>query len=511
MIFFKSKKPLKVLFVTSEAAPFAKVGGLGEVMFSLSRALRKIGLDVRVMLPRYASIDPAVYHLEKIYDQLGVPTAPQNNGQILYCNVFRFNPTSDLRSPVTTYFLENREYYEMRSNAYGYVDDRIRFALLCRGALEFFNAYSDWRPEVIVGTDWEGGFLPCFLRTDYAEYKNLKSIATVFSIHNLGNQGTKIHHRFIPELERDSGQGPIPDFFTPAMDNINGVWRGIRYSDVINTVSPTHVKEIMTEEFGEGVDALLRERRDRVFGILNGIDLDTNNPANDSFISTPFDSKNSEARARNKIALQEHFGLPKNEHVFVMGVVARLTRQKGFTLFPPIIEPFLKITKAQLIVVGSGDTQLMEFFQELEKKYPEQVRAHLQYSETLPHIVNAGSDVILVPSYYEPSGLTQMEAMRYGAIPVARRTGGLADTIEDYAPESGQGSGFLFDEFDSNAFLIALTRAFVNWRHRGTWKKLQRRVMMKDFSWERSAREYEKLFRHALKLRADDLSKKTSA
>lgn len=507
MAFFKSKKRLKVLFVTSEAAPFAKIGGLGEVMFSLPRALKKIGIDARVMIPRYASINSAEYQLQKIYDQLGVPTAPRHGGMMLYCNVLCYASTSDPRSPVTTYFLENHEYYEMRSNVYGYVDDRVRFALLSRGALEFFNAYSEWRPDVIVGTDWEGGFLPCFLRTDYAEYKNMRPIATVFSIHNLGNQGTKIHHRFVPELERDNGIGLIPDFFTADMDNINGVRRGIRYADVINTVSPTHAKEIMTEEFGEGVEGFLRERQERVFGILNGIDLETNNPEYDSLLFAPFNAKSPEERLKNKRALQEQFNLPINEHAFVMGVVSRLTRQKGFTLFPEMMESFLKATGSQLVIVGSGDTQLMEFFQELQKKYPNQVRAHLQYNDELPHKVYAGSDVVLIPSYFEPSGLTQMEAMRYGAIPVARRIGGLADTIDDYAPENESGSGFMFDDFNANEFLIALTRAFSNWRHHGTWKKLQRQVMSKDFSWERSAREYEKLFYRAIRLRSDELAK----
>lgn len=501
-IFPQNSKP-NVLFVSSEEAPFAKVGGLGEVVFALPRALVRLGYDARVMIPRYGTIDPLSWNMPYTFEGLDVPTAP-GGGTRLVCNVRRAIAVGDRRSPVTTYFLENQEYYEFRANVYGYADDRIRFALLSRGCLEFLNRSREWLPDVIVTTDWMTGYLPNFLKTDYRDYARLAGIATVFSIHNLSSHGTIRPYRFLGESERDDGFGPVPDFFSPRMQQVNAMRRGILYADVINTVSPTYAKEITTPEFGEGLDGLLREKSGRLSGILNGIDYETVNPASDPFLPKKFDAKTIEARIENKGALQKRFGLPENPGTFVMGVVSRLTRQKGFSLLLPVIEAFLQSAGAQLIIVGTGETDIMDFFQVLEKKFPAQVRTHLQFDEALPHMVYAGSDVVLIPSQFEPSGLTQMEAMRFGAVPVARRVGGLADTIEDFNPATGEGTGFLFDEFEPNAFMIAMTRAFVNWRHHGVWKRLQKIVMTKDFSWDRSAREYGALFDQAVLLHRQD-------
>lgn len=502
MNFFSKSQKLNILFVTTEQAPFAKVGGLGEVMFSLPRALNELGHDARVMIPRYGTIKLSEFDLKMEYEGLAVPTAPEQNGQKLACNVFRYDQTSDPRSPVTTYFLENQEYYEFRSNIYGYKDDSVRFALLSRGALEFLNDGADWLPDVIVVTDWMTGFLPNFLATDYRDYKRFQKLATVFSIHNLESQGPLRHYRFIPEMEWDDGYGSIPDFFSERMQNINAMRRGIRYADIINTVSAKYAEEITTGEFGEGLDGLLRERRERLFGILNGIDYETVDPAKDPLLAKNFTSKNLQAREENKLALQKRFGLKQDKDIFLAGIVSRLTSQKGFDLLEPVAEDFLKTAGAQLVVVGEGDPDIMSFFKELENKFPGEVRTRLQFDEELPRLIFAGADVILVPSHFEPSGLIQMEAMRYGAVPVARKVGGLADTIDDFAPETGKGTGFLFEEATPTALLIAIVRAFTNWRHKKSWSKLQKTVMEKDFSWLRSAKEYEKLFRLALKLRA---------
>lgn len=504
MALFRRSKKFKILFVTAEEAPFAKVGGLGEVMFSLPRALTSLGHDARVMIPLYASIDKSAAPLPYVYEQLGIPTAPESGGELLYCNVRKFEAPADGRGPVTTYFLENQEYYELRANVYGYADDRVRFALLSRACLEFLNAWGEWTPDIIVAADWMTGYLPNFLKTDYKEYRRLEAIATVFSIHNLGSQGTIRNHNFLQESERDDGYGPIPDFLGDRMQFINAMRRGILHADVINTVSATYANEITTEEFGEGLDALLRERRGRLFGVLNGMDYEANDPSTDTRLARNFAARSLEARGENKLALQQRFGLPQGARTFVMGIVSRLTRQKGFSLLEPIIEPFLRATKAQLIVLGTGETEIMDFFQKLEQKFPQQVRAHLQFDADLPHLIYAGADSLLIPSKFEPSGLTQMEAMRFGAIPVARRTGGLADTIEDCAPEEGKGTGFLFDEFDSAALLIAMTRAFVSWRYIPAWRRMQKRAMEEDFSWDRSAREYEKLFARAIRIHKEN-------
>lgn len=497
MISFSKKKKLKILFISSEEAPFAKVGGLGEVMFSLPRALNSLGHDARVMIPRYGTIDTGAWRMPYVYEGLDVPTAPQNRGVRLLCNVRKFEATEDPRSPVTTYFLENQEYYELRSNIYGYKDDSIRFALLSRGCLEFLNGHKEWTPDIIVSTDWMTGFVPNFLKTDYKDYVRLRPITTVLSVHNLSSQMAR-SHRFLAEAERDDGYGPVPDFFSPRMGDINPLRRGILYADLINTVSSAYAKEIMTPEFGEGLENLLREKQDRIYGILNGLDYETNDPATDKKLARNFTDKTINLRDENKTALQRQFGLPQESDAFLMGIISRLNRQKGFDLLEPVIESFLRATGAQLVTVGEGDAEIMDFFHKLETKFPEQVRVRLQYDGSLPHVVYGGCDVVLIPSRFEPSGLTQMEAMRFGAIPVARRVGGLADTVEDYNPEKETGNGFLFDSLDPNELLIALTRAYVNWRHRSSWRKMQKTAMEKDFSWDRSAREYVTFFENAL-------------
>lgn len=506
MDFFNEKRKLKILFVSSEEAPFAKVGGLGEIMFSLPRALNGLGHDARVMIPRYGTIDTAAWKMPYVYEGLDVPTAPQGGGKRLLCNVRQFAAIGEPRSPVTTYFLENREYYELRSNIYGYKDDSIRFALLSRGCLEFLNIYKEWTPDIIVATDWMTGFVPNFLKTDYQNYTRLRPIATVLSIHNLSSQMAR-SHRFLPETEQDDGYGPIPDFFSPRMRDINSLKRGILYADFINTVSPTYAKEIMDSEFGEGLEILLREKQNLLYGILNGIDYETNDPATDKTLEKNFTSKTIHLRDENKLALQQKFGLPQEKEVFLMGIVSRLNRQKGFDLLEPVIEFFLRATKTQLVAVGEGDTEIMNFFHALETRFPDQVRVRLQFDESLPHVIYGGCDTVLVPSRFEPSGLTQMEAMRFGAIPIARRVGGLADTVEDYDPEKEVGTGFLFDGLEPNELLIALTRAHTSWRHRSSWKKMQKRAMEKDFSWDRSAREYVVLFENALKIHDEELKK----
>lgn len=496
------KGKLKILFVSSEESPFAKVGGLGEVVFSLPRALRRLGYDARVMIPLYGNIDQKKFKLTYVHKNLNVPTGLDGEPAKLICNVKKFEPKNLSQDPVTTYFLENQEYYELRSNVYGYTDDRIRFALLSRGCLEFLSVGKGWVPDVIVCADWEIGYLPNFLKTEYQNNKTLANIATVFSIHNLATQGTDKPQRFTPEDKRDDGYGALPGLFDPRMNDLNPMRRGITHADLVNTVSPTYAKEIITEEYGEGLEDLLRQKREKLFGILNGIDYKTNDPATDKFVAKNFSSKNFDARKENKAALQKRLGLTEDKSVFVMGIVSRIARQKGFVLLQPTIETFLRTTGSQLAVVGTGETELMDFFLNLQKKFPKQVSAVMQYDNDLPHLIYAGCDVLLIPSKYEPAGLTQMEAMRFGAVPVARRTGGLADSIVD-EPGGSHNTGFLFDNMEPLELLIAMTRAFSSWRHRADWKSLRKRAMEKDFSWDRSAREYAEIFRKAVAIHCE--------
>lgn len=496
---FQTKKSLKILFVATEAAPFVKVGGLGSVIYSLPRALRELGHDARVMIPKYLSVDEGAYKLKLDYQNLEVPTGNEEQPTRLICNVKRYDLKREDINPVTTYFLENQEYYEQRANVYGYADDAVRWALLCRGALEFVRLHPNWTPDIIVSSDWQTGLLANFLKTTYKNDPVLSKIATVLTIHNLYFQAM-FDHKFVSEMDFDDGHSPIPAFNSPRLEHINCMRRGVIYSDVINTVSPNYAKEIMTEEYGELLDDLLRERRAVLSGILNGIDYDLWNPETNTNIELTYDAKHLDLRYKNRVALQERFRLPVDKNAFIVSVVGRLTKQKGLDLFPHIIETLLNELPIQLIVVGEGEGDFMSFFHNLESKYPAKVATHLKFDPVLPHIVFAGADVVLLPSRFEPCGLIQMEAMRMGTIPIVRKTGGLADSVDDYNPNKETGTGFTFERFDSSSLMISLVRAFENFRDKKDWRALQKRAMAGDFSWISSAKKYVALFQRAIEI-----------
>ncbi|MEK7192408.1 MAG: glycogen synthase [Patescibacteria group bacterium] len=506
---FNQKTSLKILFVAPEATPFAKAGGLGEVMFSLPKALNKIGHDARVMIPRYAGIDLEKFRLQMELEGLQVPTDSKsdkdNEPAYLTCNVRKYVPMKgDQDSPVFTYFLENLEYYEKRSNVYGYADDGVRWALLCRGVLEFLSVSRDWLPDIIVASDWQTGFLPNYLKTLYKDNPRLQKIASVFLIHNLYYQGM-FDHRYVSELDFDDGQSAIPPFFDPRLLKINGMRRGILYGDLINTVSPNYSQEIMTKDYGELLDDLLKEKRAQLRGILNGINYNDFNPETDKNLAVNYSADSLGRREKNKMELQARFGLPKDKDIPIVAIVSRLMEQKGFDLLFLVAEALLKALNFQLIVVGAGEAKYMGFFKDLADRYPKQVAAHLIFDKILPHVVYGGADMILIPSKFEPSGLVQMEAMRYGVAPIVRKTGGLADSVQDYDPKTGEGNGFVFQDFDSMALTIAITRASENYRNPKIWAKIQKSAMARDFSWEKSAEEYSKLFEDAAEIKKNVL------
>lgn len=491
---------MKILFVASEAAPFVKVGGLGEVMFSLPRALNKLGHDARVIIPRYASVNPEEYKLQMEHAGLEVPTDAQgeNEPKFLICNVKRFDSGNLPRSPATTYFLENEEYYEKRANVYGYGDDAVRWALLSRGVLEWLKV-SQWVPDIIVASDWQTGFLPNYLQITYNNDPKLSKIAAAFIIHNLYYQGM-FDHRFVAEMDYDAGQAAVPSFFDPRLLKINAMRRGIMYADIISTVSPHYAKEITTPEYGELLDTLLRERRSRLYGVLNAIDYKVfNSDANPNLVAH-YNVQTIDDRVKNKQALQTRFGLPQDDQVFVVGIVSRLIEQKGIDLLFPVMEQLLRELKLQLVVQGTGEAKYMSFFQELENRFKGQVAVNLSFDKDTPHLIYAGADAILIPSKFEPSGLVQMEAMRYGCVPIARATGGLADTVEDYNPAKRAGTGFVFNNFDSMSLVIAIARAFEVYHNPKAWQEIQKRAMEKDFSWKHSAADYLKVFEAARNL-----------
>jgi starch synthase len=489
----KKGKKLKILFVTTEQKPFCQVGGLGTVMHSLPKALSELGHDSRVIMPKYLTVEDEKGNILPHAQDIMVPTENETGEAFLVCNVKKYKGGTEKEKPNTTYFLENMEYYEKRANPYGYADDTIRWALLCKGTLEFLLV-SDWIPDIIVCTDWPAGYLPNYLKTEYRKYTKLSKIITVFSIHNISHQGM-FKHQFVSEMDYDAGQAPMPPLESERMKFMNGMRRGIMYADVINTVSETYAREIVEDvERGEGLSELLAERRGILHGILNGIDYDSWNPENDNFVPSHFNSKNLEARSENKILVQKHFGLEESSDSFLVGIVSRLSDQKGFSLLDGSIEKLLEEIDLQLVIVGEGDSKYMNYFKKLQEQFPRRVGFQFNFDDKIPRLIFSGSDSILIPSKFEPSGLTQMEAMRYGSVPIVRKVGGLADTVFDYSSMNSIATGFVFEKFDPFSFSIAVVRAYENFKNPTVWKMIQKNGMSQDFSWKSSAKVYEKVF-----------------
>lgn len=493
-----TKKPLKLLFVGAEAAPFAKIGGLGEVMYALPRTLRGMGHDARVFIPKYASIARRRYKMEKIASDLRLMRPEHDPYGLTVANVLRHTG----KTGVITYFLENMEYYEKRANVYGYVDDTARWILLSRGVLEFLRE-SNWVPDVIVANDWHTGFIPNLMATEYRRDPIISKIASAFLIHNLKSQGM-FDVYFVKDEDYDDGTRPLPDPLSKNVKKLNGMRRGVLYADIIGTVSPTYAKEILTPEFGERMDDVLRRRQDRLYGILNGMDYEKFDPATDRLIAATFTKNKLDRREENKKALQRIFKLNRDPDKFVVGFVGRLNEQKGIRLFMQNAQQLMENLDFQFVLVGTGDKDFRMFFRDLAEEFPGRVGTHLYYDDKLPKHIFAGADALLMPSRFEPAGLVQMEAMRYGCIPIVRRTGGLADTVDDYTPGTGKGTGFVFEPFEPTAMLIALVRAWQAHRNTREWKSLIRRAMSKDFSWDVSARAHADLYRKAIRLHRAD-------
>lgn len=495
---------MNVLYISAEQTPYATAGGLGRVAYYLPKELRKLGNDVRVFIPKYGKIDDKKWPMHDVVTAMKVGT--QEGFNDLICNVKSYDS-----GEVITYFLENREYYELRANEYGYIDDAQRFLLLCKGALEFIRAYHEtWVPDVIHVNDWHTSLIPQLLKTEYENDHVLSKIGTVLSIHNIRYQGM-FDYRFASELDFDDGKSRIPGFFSDRLVKINPLKRGIIYSDVINTVSPTHAVEILTEDHGEGLHKLLQEMRTKVFGILNGIDYDDFDPSRDPLVVENYTVDTMQKRVANKLALQKEFQLIEDKDVPIFAFSNRFASQKGLDLMSLVLEPFLNEHNSQLVVNGGGDGRYIEYFLRLSQKYPGRVGVNLQANFTLPRHIFSGADAILMPSKYEPCGMVQMEAMRYGCIPIVRHTGGLADTVEDYNPTEDVGSGFVFDEYDSYALFSAMVRVIESYKYKDFWKRLMIRAMSQNFSWKASAIEYEKLYNRSLGLKVQRESSKSIA
>lgn len=464
---------MRVLFVSAELAPFAKVGGLGDVAAALPRALSDLGVDVAVAIPKYRSVTEALAAVVEFPVPVG--------GQDRTCTVYRGAlPGSD----VPVYFLGHDPYFD-RSGIYGegnqeYPDSLARFVFLSRAALALGPAVG-WNPDVVHANDWHTALIPVYLRSG-----TVLPARAVLTIHNLAYQG------WFPASQAGvAGLNEAGERLVAIGDQMNLLQGGIRAADWITTVSPSYAAEILTH--GEGLESDLRARQDSLTGILNGIDTTLWDPSSDPHLWTPYSATDLGGKAGNKRSLQAALGLAPTG-VPLVAMVSRLAEQKGFDL---VVEAFERMMALgiQLIVLGEGDPRYASFFQGAEQRYPGRVRALIKFSEQWAHRIEAGADIFLMPSRFEPAGLNQLYSLRYGTVPVVRATGGLRDTIQECDPGSDRGNGFVFEDYTAEAMLAALGRAVRLWHHHpAAWRRLVERGMSEDHAWEVPARQYHALY-----------------
>jgi starch synthase len=476
--------PLKILFLSAEVAPFAKAGGLGDVGGSLPKALRALGHDVRVVMPAYQNIEVGAqngrYRLQTMPGHLNVPTG----AGAIQAGVFEGQlPGSD----VPIYFIAERNLF-YRPEYYGYSDDPYRFAFYSRAALDLIYAL-DWRPDIVHAHDWHSAPAVTWLATTGQARAWYQGIPSLFTIHNLAHQG---HSPWaILDYLGITSHGLAEEPY----GMVNFMARGIYHATMLSTVSPTYAREIMTAAGGAHLDKLLRYRHFDLHGILNGLDYDTWNPLTDPHLAAPYDVDSLDERGQNRRALQARAGLPQREDVPIVAMVSRLDGQKGLDITGHTIHMLLNgyAGEAQFVVLGTGAPQYEEMFRNLATYHREKMTAFLTYSADLAPLLYAGSDIFIMPSLFEPCGLGQLIAMRYGSIPVVRATGGLADTVLDWV------TGFTFHDYSSGAFWDALQRAvYVYSVDKRSWRMLQENGMKNDFSWRRSALGYQQLYQWSI-------------
>ncbi|MDP4105404.1 MAG: glycogen synthase GlgA [Bacillota bacterium] len=471
---------MKILFAVSECVPFIKSGGLADVAGALPKALKKQGLDVRVILPKYQLIpDEYKKQMTKLTDFI-VPVGWRQQ----YCGIEQLELDG-----VTYYFVDN-EYYFKRSQMYGDFDEGEKFSYFNRAVLDSI-AEIGFYPDIIHCHDWHTGMVPFLLKEKYRDKQGYENIRTVFTIHNLQFQG------IFPKAILGDLLGLDDHYFNTDQLEFNGnvsfMKAALISADKITTVSPTYMEEIQTAYFGENLDGVLRSRRADLTGILNGIDDTLYNPEKDEALAAKFGPKNHNARLRNKLSVQKQFGLNQDENIPLIGMVGRLTKQKGIELVRGVFDGIMA-TGVQLIVLGTGDREFEYFFTDMAAKYYDQCRVFIGFNEDLAHQIYAGSDLFLMPSKFEPCGLSQLIALRYGAVPIVRETGGLNDTVHSYNGKIGGGNGFTFTNYNAHDMLYTIERAIGFYKNKQEWNRLVESIMKMDFSWEQSAKTYHQLY-----------------
>jgi len=465
---------MKILFIASEAFPFAKVGGLADVTSSLAIALQDLGHDPCLILPRYGSIKAPVQDVRR---GNFVASFMGHHEQVAL-------KMARLKKRIPVYLVENDHYFGTEEI---YTKDELKRFLFFSLSIPTIISQLDLHADIIHCHDWHTALVPLWLK------KAKMKLPCIFTIHNLAYQGS-----FDQQFFLDSGLSSVWQEYTPVSaprPSLSFMSQGVLLADLVTTVSPTYASEILTPQYGEGLEQLLNHRRNQLHGIVNGIDCDEYNPASDHYLERNYDSTTIERRGKNKLALQKKSGLPESSDIPLFGMVSRLEEQKGIDLLLQAIDQFIVETKAQLVILGQGREHYHKLLAEAALKYPERVSVFIANDERLARLIYGGSDIFLMPSRFEPCGLGQLIAMRYGAIPVVRHTGGLADTVKDVA--EGNGNGFVFQNSTALEMLEAIKRAEDSFYHREGWENLMRHNMKLDFSWKSSGGKYEEIYLRA--------------
>jgi len=475
---------MRIAILSSEVVPFAKTGGLADVSGALPKALREQDVDARIFLPLYDQIDRGLLARDPIAN---VPV--EWRGEISRTRVWQSDAAG-----TPAYLIEAPEFFA-RPSIYGYGDDHARFAFFSRAALAVLK-HLDWQPDILHGNDWPCGFALTELRSRRRVESFFQNTKSLFSLHNVGYQGA-----FDPEDLWWLGFGEAPDRDDFMLNRAASALKaGIIAADALSTVSPRYAQEIQTPEQGYGLDWLLRARADRLTGITNGVDYTIWNPETDPHIATNFSAVDLSGKRKCKLDLLRHFGLPQDPDRAILAMISRLVSQKGYDLIRQISGEILQ-TGSFVIMLGAGAREYEDFLQRWHDLAPEQVGIFKGYAgEPLAHQIEAGADMFLMPSLYEPCGLNQMYSMRYGTVPIVRATGGLDDTVQQFDPANGTGTGFKFQPFTSSAFLEKIREALYFYGRPETWQQIQRNGMLVDNSWSAAARKYIELYRELMKL-----------
>jgi len=471
---------MRILFVAAEVAPFAKVGGLADVAGALPKALCALGHDIRVIMPRYGSIDAERYGLQPEVGGASFSVPGSSEPAALQ--------RADV-GEVPIYFVANDRYFG-RDNVYGFEDDVERFLYFCRAALAAVDA-AGWSPEVVHVNDWHTGVIPHWMQSGYALPSAVSGAASVITIHNLAYQGGFDPARYPAEWIN-------PSALQAENGSHNLLAEGIGAADLVTTVSERYAEEITQPDYGEGLDDLLRRRRNELRGIINGIDYEVFDPGRDPAIARNYSADDVAGKSECKAALQREAGFDVSDRTPLIGIVGRLADQKGFDLVADIAEPLLREVDAQIVMLGTGEPRYHDLFRELAAHNRRQLAVHLKFDAALAQRIYAGSDMFLMPSRFEPCGLGQLISLRYGTVPVVRSTGGLADTVADYQPATRRGTGFAFRDYHSVPLAFTLGRALETFRQPDRWVEIQQQGMHQDVSWQQSANRYAEAYQEAV-------------